>query len=61
MNKAGRPTVPKDKALAYGLSVRLSMNEYKSVDAAAKRSGLSQSKWCRKTLTSAANAVNSEQ
>jgi hypothetical protein len=53
MNKFGRPKVPKNKALAPGISVRLTPTERRAVDAAIKRSGLSQSEWCRKTLLSA--------
>ena len=56
--KMGRPKVPKIKALAPGISVRISPVERKAVDAAIKRSGLSQSKWVRKVLLSAAGDGN---
>jgi hypothetical protein len=52
--KIGRPKVPKNKALEAGLSVRFAANERKFIDAAVARSGLTQSKWARKALLSAA-------
>jgi hypothetical protein len=55
MNKYGRPKVPKNKALAPGISVRLTPAERKVIDAAVSRSGMSQSEWCRKMLLLAAN------
>jgi hypothetical protein len=54
--KMGRPKVPKSRAFAPGLSVRFTPSERKVVDAAIARSGLSQSKWARKTLLSAATS-----
>jgi hypothetical protein len=50
MKKAGRPKVPKNKALAPGISVRLSPAERETIESAIKASGLSQSKWARKGL-----------
>jgi hypothetical protein len=52
--KIGRPKVPKSKAFAPGISVRFTPAERKIIDAAIARSGLSQSKWARKALLSAA-------
>ena len=49
----GRPKVPKIKALAPGISVRLTPSERQAVDAAIARSGLTQSEWARKVLLSA--------
>jgi hypothetical protein len=48
--KAGRPKVAKDKARSPGISVRLTPDERKPIDAAIKDSGLSQSNWARKSL-----------
>jgi len=56
MRKRGRPKVPKGKALAPGISLRLTAKERQAVDAAITRSGLSQSQWARKVLLSAADA-----
>jgi hypothetical protein len=50
MRKAGRPQVPKNKALAPGISIRMSQNERKTVDLAVSQSGLPQSAWARKAL-----------
>jgi hypothetical protein len=54
MNKFGRPKVPKEQALTPGISVRLTAAERKAVAAAVKKSGLTQSEWCRKVLLSEA-------
>jgi hypothetical protein len=54
MKKFGRPKVPKNKALTPGISVRLTAAERRLVDAAVRRSGLTQSQWARKALLSAA-------
>lgn len=48
--KAGRPKVPKDKAKAPGISIRLTQDERKTIDLAVGVSGLSQSDWARKSL-----------
>jgi hypothetical protein len=48
--KAGRPRVSKDKARSPGISVRLTLDERKPIDAAIKGSGLTQSNWARKAL-----------
>jgi len=50
MKKAGRPKVPKTKAFAPGISVRLTPDDRKTIDAGIKHSGLSQSDWARKSL-----------
>jgi hypothetical protein len=50
MPKAGRPKTAKDKARSPGISVRLTIAEKTAIDAAIKRSGLSQSEWARKCL-----------
>jgi hypothetical protein len=55
----GRPKVPKNRAKAPGISVRLPENERKIINAAIKQSGLSQSEWARKSLLySAANGIH---
>lgn len=48
--KAGRPKKSKAEARAPGISVRLTKDEREPIDAAVKRSGLSQSDWARKSL-----------
>jgi hypothetical protein len=48
--KAGRPKVAKSKARSPGISVRLTPDERKPIDAAIKLSGLTQSDWARKSL-----------
>ena len=48
--KVGRPKVPMDQARVPGISVRLTADERKPIDAAIKRSGLKQSDWARKSL-----------
>jgi len=48
--KAGRPKKPEHEARTPGISVRLTADERKQIDAAVARSGLSQSTWSRKSL-----------
>lgn len=48
--KLGRPKTPSQKARAPGISVRLTPQERKLIDAAVERSKLSQSDWARKGL-----------
>ena len=50
MKRVGRPKVPKTKAFAPGISVRLTPEDRKAIDAAIKRSSLNQSNWARKSL-----------
>jgi len=47
---AGRPVVPKSKALAKYFSVRMRPDEAREVMSAVKKSDLTQSEWIRKTL-----------
>ena len=54
--KIGRPKVPKSKALAKYLSLRLRPDEQREVDAAIERSGKSKSDWLRDVLLAAARA-----
>jgi uncharacterized protein (DUF1778 family) len=53
---AGRPKVAKTRAKVPGISVRLAQDERKLIDRAIEASGLSQSKWARKALLSAAGS-----
>ena len=55
----GRPKVPKTKAKAPGISVRLTQDERKLIDRAIQLTGMSQSDWVRRILLSAAGANNS--
>jgi hypothetical protein len=48
--KAGRPKKSKEESRVPGISVRLTKDERKPIDAAIKRSGLKQSDWARKGL-----------
>ena len=50
MSKAGRPKVPKNKAFAPGISIRLTAEERKRIQGAIRLSGLSQSDFARKCL-----------
>ena len=51
----GRPKVPKNKAKAPGISVRLTLDERKGINDAIIRSGLTKSDWARKSLIYVAN------
>jgi hypothetical protein len=48
--RVGRPKVPKHKAKAPGISIRLTVGERRIIDSAVKRSGLKQSQWATKSL-----------
>lgn len=48
--KVGRPKKAKHESRSPGISVRLTDDERKPIDAAIKASGLSQSDWARKSL-----------
>lgn len=51
MNKRmGKPKVPKNRAKGRLLSVRLSESEFKSLEIAAERQGISVSEFTRRTL-----------
>lgn len=47
---AGRPCKAKSESRVPGISVRLTAEERKPIDAAIERSGLRQSDWARKSL-----------
>jgi len=51
--KVGRPRLPKGSAKASKVQVRLSPEEQKRVEAAAKASKQTVSEWVRSTLTAA--------
>lgn len=46
----GRPKKAENESLAPGISLRLTKQERKEIDAAIDKSGLSQSDWARKSL-----------
>lgn len=48
--KAGRPKKPKAESRAPGISIRLTEDERKPIDAAVKLSGLGRTEWARKAL-----------
>jgi len=51
VNKVGRPLVPKDKARAPGISIRLTPEESERINSAITHSGISsKSEWARKAL-----------
>jgi hypothetical protein len=52
--KIGRPKLPKSKARAKYLSLRLRPDEQREVDGAIERSGKSKSDWLRDVLLTAA-------
>ncbi len=52
--KAGRPKVSKDKAKGVFFAARADPSEAKQINDAIARSGMTKSKWLRKTLLSAA-------
>ncbi|HLZ15443.1 MAG TPA: hypothetical protein VKQ08_00285 [Cyclobacteriaceae bacterium] len=56
----GRPKVPKTRAKAPGISVRLTQDERKLIDRAIESSGLSRSQWARSALLWAADGGKSD-
>jgi len=48
--RVGRPKIPKRKAKAPGISIRLSAEERKMINASITQSGLTQSEFARKAL-----------
>jgi predicted HicB family RNase H-like nuclease len=54
--KAGRPPLPKGRAKAGTLRVRVTPDELRSIEAAARRKKQSVSEWIRGTLTAAIDA-----
>jgi uncharacterized protein (DUF1778 family) len=52
-NKAGRPPLPNGSAKAEMLRIRVTPDERKAIDAAAKAKSQSRSDWIRSTLTAA--------
>jgi len=50
----GRPAKPREVARNPGLSIRLTAEERRVIDAAVARSGLTQSAWVRNALLAAA-------
>jgi hypothetical protein len=56
MAKAGRPKKPKHEVKVPGISIRFTPAERKAIDAAVKRSGLSQTDFCKKILLNASHS-----
>ena len=57
MSAMGRPLLPKGKAKATILSVRLSPEERAAIDVAAAVSGEKASAWARRVLLTAATRI----
>jgi hypothetical protein len=53
--KIGRPRLSKKEAKGRIVALRLSPDEYKRVEAAARANKMRSSKWMRSTLLAAAN------
>lgn len=51
--KLGRPPKPKGEAKAEVLTLRLTKDERKAVEIAAKRAGLPVSEWARRAIVAA--------
>jgi uncharacterized protein (DUF1778 family) len=58
MAKIGRPTKAKGEQKDALITIRLSADERKAIDAAAKATGKKRSDWARNILTSAANVIH---
>jgi hypothetical protein len=56
-SKIGRPKVPKSRARAKYLSLRLRPDEQREVDAAIERSRKSKSDWLRDVMLAAARST----
>jgi len=57
MAKMGRPTKAKGEQKTFVISIRLSADDKKAIDAAAKAAGKKRSAWARKALLSAVNVL----
>jgi len=57
MGKMGRPPKAKGEQKDCLISVRLTADKIKRIDAAASANGMNRSEWVRKTLTVAASAI----
>lgn len=53
--KMGRPPKPRGEAKAEVLTLRLTKDERKATEAAAKRAGVPVSEWARRVIISAAS------
>ena len=53
--KMGRPRMPKGEAKAEVLTLRLTKEERRAADAAAKRDRLPVSEWARRAIVAAAS------
>jgi hypothetical protein len=52
MSKMGRPSKSKHEQKKHLITLRLTADEVKTIDAAAKRDGKNRSEWARNALTS---------
>lgn len=57
MSKIGRPKLPKATRKARVLSVRLTIDERRAVEAAAKRDGTALPEWTRRAILAAAGSA----
>jgi predicted DNA binding CopG/RHH family protein len=57
MGKMGRPFKSDSDRRKKSITLRLTSTEVDAVDVAAKKSGLTRSKWLRKVLTEALNVI----
>jgi len=53
----GRPTKAKGEQKDSLITIRLSADDRRAIDAAAKAAGKKRSDWARNTLTTAASAI----
>lgn len=57
MTKMGRPTISKTDRRNCSIQVRLTADEHKAINNAAKKSGKKLSEWARKALLSKLNVI----
>ena len=53
-NKVGRPALPKKEKKHKFVTTRISQDEFKEIDQAAKNAGMMRGKWIRTKLLAAA-------
>ena len=58
MTKAGRPTIPKSRQKRIVIPIRVSADELRTIDHAARSAKLDRSKWARNILLSATRVNN---
>jgi uncharacterized protein (DUF1778 family) len=57
MSKKGRPSKPKSDRKKHLITLRVTADEIKAINAAAKRDGKNRSEWARKALNAAAHVI----